>query len=40
MEVEGTAVTPGSVVYESLLPDGIYGGNSAKFIRKRWEDQA
>jgi putative colanic acid biosynthesis acetyltransferase WcaF len=37
---QGTIVTPGSVVYKSLLPDGIYGGNPAKFLRKRWEDQA
>ncbi len=34
---QNVLVTPGSVVRETLLPDGIYGGNPAKFFRKRWE---
>lgn len=35
---ENAIVTPGSVVHKSLPPDCIYGGNPAKFIRKRWKD--
>jgi putative colanic acid biosynthesis acetyltransferase WcaF len=35
---ENTIVTPGSVVHKNLPPDCIYGGNPAKFIRKRWHD--
>jgi putative colanic acid biosynthesis acetyltransferase WcaF len=30
-------VTPLSVVHRSLEPDGIYGGNPCRFIRKRFE---
>lgn len=36
---QNTIVTPGSVVNRSLLPEGIYGGNPAKFIRQRWRDR-
>ncbi len=32
-----TLVTPLSVVHRSLEPDGIYGGNPCRFIRKRFE---
>lgn len=35
---ENAVVSPGSVVYKSLAPDAIYGGNPAKFIRKRWQN--
>jgi putative colanic acid biosynthesis acetyltransferase WcaF len=34
---QNTVVTPGSVVHKSLLPDGVYGGNPAAFIRDRWK---
>jgi len=34
---QNTVVTPGSVVRESLLPDRVYGGNPAAFIRERWK---
>lgn len=30
-------VTPSSVVHQSLAPEGIYGGNPCRFIRKRFE---
>lgn len=35
---ENAVATPGSVINKSLLPEGIYGGNPAKFIRERWTD--
>jgi putative colanic acid biosynthesis acetyltransferase WcaF len=34
---QNTIVTPGSVVRGSLLPDSIYGGNPAAYIRERWK---
>jgi putative colanic acid biosynthesis acetyltransferase WcaF len=34
---QNTVVTPGSVVRGSLLPERVYGGNPATFIRERWE---
>jgi putative colanic acid biosynthesis acetyltransferase WcaF len=34
---QNTVVTPGSVVRGPLLPDRIYGGNPAAFIRERWK---
>jgi putative colanic acid biosynthesis acetyltransferase WcaF len=34
---QNTVVTPGSVVHKTLLPDGVYGGNPASFIRRRWK---
>lgn len=33
---QNTVVTPGSVVSRSLPPEGLYGGNPARFIRERW----
>ena len=33
-----TVVTVGSVVSKSLLPNGIYSGVPAQFIKKRWLD--
>ena len=33
---QNTVVTPGSVVRGSLLPERVYGGNPATFIRERW----
>jgi putative colanic acid biosynthesis acetyltransferase WcaF len=30
-------VTPMSVVHRSLAPEGVYGGNPCRFIRKRFE---
>jgi putative colanic acid biosynthesis acetyltransferase WcaF len=35
---QNAIVTPGSVVNRSLPPEGMYGGNPAKFIRERWRD--
>ncbi|SDH14641.1 putative colanic acid biosynthesis acetyltransferase WcaF [Paraburkholderia phenazinium] len=32
-------VTPLSVVHRSLEPEGVYGGNPARFIRKRFAQQ-
>jgi putative colanic acid biosynthesis acetyltransferase WcaF len=32
-----TVVTPGSVVRGFLLPNRVYGGNPAVFIRERWK---
>ena len=32
-----TIVTPASVVRGSLLPDSIYGGNPAAYLRERWQ---
>ena len=32
-----SVVTAGSVVSSSISPNGIYRGNPAKFIKKRWE---
>src|SRR5215210_5917101 len=37
---QNTIVTPGSVVRRSLLPDSVYGGNPAEFIRERWKASA
>jgi len=37
---ENAVVTPGSVVNRSLPPDGIYGGNPARFVRGRWRDES
>jgi putative colanic acid biosynthesis acetyltransferase WcaF len=37
---KNTVVTPGSVVRRSLLPDSVYGGNPAEFIRERWKASA
>jgi|SRR5215213_198328 len=34
---ENTVVTPGSVVRGSLLPNSVYGGNPAAFVRERWK---
>jgi putative colanic acid biosynthesis acetyltransferase WcaF len=34
---QNSVVTPGSVVRKTLLPDGVYGGNPASFIRGRWK---
>ena len=34
---QNVVFTPGRVVQKSLPPNGIYGGNPAKFIRQRWE---
>lgn len=33
---QNVVVTPGSVVNRSLPPEGLYGGNPARFIRERW----
>jgi putative colanic acid biosynthesis acetyltransferase WcaF len=35
----GALVTPLSVVHRSLEPQGIYGGNPCRFIRKRLDDE-
>lgn len=32
-------VTPLSVVHRSLAPDGIYGGNPCRLIRRRFKDE-
>ena len=32
-----TVVTPLSVVHRSLAPEGVYGGNPCRFIRKRFD---
>jgi putative colanic acid biosynthesis acetyltransferase WcaF len=32
-------VTPLSVVHRSLAPEGIYGGNPCRFIRKRFDNE-
>lgn len=37
---ENTVVSAGSVVNSSLPPSCIYGGNPAKFIRRRWPDKS
>jgi putative colanic acid biosynthesis acetyltransferase WcaF len=37
---ENSIVTPGSVVRETLPANGIYGGNPATFIRRRWQGDA
>jgi putative colanic acid biosynthesis acetyltransferase WcaF len=34
---QNTIVTPGSVVRNSLLPERVYGGNPAAFVRDRWK---
>jgi putative colanic acid biosynthesis acetyltransferase WcaF len=34
---QNTIVTPGSMVRGSLLPESIYGGNPAAYIRERWQ---
>ena len=34
---QNAVITPGSVVRKSLLPDRVYGGNPAAFIRERWQ---
>lgn len=36
---QNTIVTVGSVVNRSLPPEGLYGGNPARFIRERWRDE-
>lgn len=31
-------ITPGSVVHQSLPPDGMWGGNPLGFIKSRWRE--
>ncbi len=40
VEVGGNSIlTPGSVANKSLPPNTIFGGNPARFIRERWQEQ-